>query len=165
MTGCRLRLAPMWSPSRQQSATARQPVTKQESQSAPERDSYWFVELLPVAREKLVKNGAINSEQHGRWAHRRARASGNCRGRVRVMPFGEHGEIAAHVGKRRLSQNPTRRRCKYAVRMQQLARQVQAVSLRIPDEIAKYIGELQRSAEFFCDPLARRHLIAEYAQR
>jgi hypothetical protein len=93
-------------------------VTKQESQSAPERDSYWVVELLPAAREKLVKNGAINSERHGRWAHRRARASGNCLSRSRVMAFGEYGEIAAHFGKRRLRQHPTRRRREYAVRVQ-----------------------------------------------
>jgi hypothetical protein len=40
------------------------------------------------------------------------------------------------------------------VRLQQLARQVQSVSLRIFGEIAKYVGELQRPAEFCCNPPA-----------
>jgi hypothetical protein len=93
-------------------------MTKQKSQSARERDSYWLVELLPTTREKLVEKGAIYAEHHGRWAHRRARASGNCLSRSRVMAFGAYGEIAAHFGKRRLRQHPTRRRREYAVRVQ-----------------------------------------------
>jgi hypothetical protein len=40
------------------------------------------------------------------------------------MAFGECGEIAAHVGKRRLRQHPSRHRCEYAVRVQQFAGQV-----------------------------------------
>jgi hypothetical protein len=39
------------------------------------------------------------------------------------------------------------------------------VSLRILGEIAKYIRELQRTAELRCDPLARRRFVAEDAHR
>jgi hypothetical protein len=89
-----------------------------------QRDSYWLVEPLPAAREKLVENGTINAEHYSHQAPRRARAGGHCLSGSRVMAFGECGEIAAHVGKRRLRQHPTRHRCEYAVRVQQFAGQV-----------------------------------------
>ena len=55
-------------------------------------------------------------------------------------------------------------RREYAVRVQQLARQVEPVWLRIFGEIAKDVGELQRPAEFCCNPLAgRRRLTKETA--
>src|SRR4029077_10371141 len=79
----------MRSPLRPQSSTARQPVTKQESQFAPERDSSWRVEVLPAARERLVEKGAINAEHYRHWAHRRTRAGGNRLDGRRVMAFGE----------------------------------------------------------------------------
>src|SRR6202035_4025145 len=47
----------------------------------------------------------------------------------------------------------------------ELARQVQPVSLRILGEIAKYIGELQRTAELRRDTLARRRFLTEDAHR
>jgi hypothetical protein len=34
-------------------------MTKQKSQSARERDSYWLVELLPTTRDELFEKGAI----------------------------------------------------------------------------------------------------------
>ena len=49
---------------------SRSAVTKQESQSARERDSYWLVEPLPAAREKLVENGTIDTEHRRNRAHR-----------------------------------------------------------------------------------------------
>src|ERR1700732_5281324 len=165
MTGCPLCPAPIRSPLGPKSSTARQPVTKQESQLAPGRDSYWLVKLLPAAREKLVEKGAINAEHYGRRAHRRARASGNCLSGSHVMLFSEHSRIAADIGKRRLRQHPARGSCEYAVRVQQLARQVESVSLRIFGEIAKYVGELQRPAEFCCNPLARRRRLAKDPHR
>jgi hypothetical protein len=77
MTGCPLRSTPMQSPSRPRSSTARQPVTKQESQFGPGRDSDRLVKPLPAAREEPVEKRAVNAEDHGRRAQRPARASGN----------------------------------------------------------------------------------------
>jgi len=39
--------------------------------------------------EKLLEKGAINPEHHGRRTHRPTRASANCLGGSRIMPFGE----------------------------------------------------------------------------
>ena len=111
-----------------------------------------------------MEKGAINAEHHGYRAHRPAGASGNCLGDSRVMPFGECGQIAADVGKRRLRQPPARHCGEYAVRVQQLARQVQPVSLRIFGEITKYVGELQRPAEFCRDTLTCQRLLSTDAR-
>ena len=47
--------------------------------------------------------------------------------------------VFTRVWKRRLRQHPARGSCEYTVRVQQLARQVEPVSLRIFGEIAKYV--------------------------
>jgi hypothetical protein len=51
-------------------------MTKQESKFAPERDSYWNVELLPATRDKLFEKGAMGAEHHrrGRIVDRRQAA-------------------------------------------------------------------------------------------
>jgi hypothetical protein len=146
-------------------SAARQPVTNHESQSAPGRDSNRLVKLLPASREKLVEKGAIEPEHHCRRAHRPARASRDRFRGGRVMLLSQQSQVAADIGKRWLCQHPARRSCEYAVRLQQLARQVQPVSLRIFGEIAKYVGELQRPAEFCCNPPARRRRLAKNPHR
>jgi len=110
----------------------------------------------PAAREKRAEKGAMNPERHSHRAHRPARASGNRLGGGRIMPFGEDCQIAADIRKRRLRQHPARRRCEYAVRVQELARQVEPLSPRICGEITKSVGELQRPAQFRRDTLALR---------
>jgi hypothetical protein len=138
-------------------------VTNHEGEVAPGRRSYWLVKLQPAAREKLVEEGSINAEHHGRRAHRPARASGNCLGGSGIMSFSERSQIAADIRKRRLCQHPARCCREYAVRVQQVARQVEPVSPRILGAITKYVGELQRPAEFCCNPLAYGRLLAEDA--
>jgi aspartate/methionine/tyrosine aminotransferase len=49
---------------------ARQPVTKQKTQLASERDSYWNAEPPPAAHDKRVEKGAIDAEHYSRRAHR-----------------------------------------------------------------------------------------------
>ena len=129
----------------------------------PGRDSYGLVKPPPAARDKLVENSAMVSKHDGRWTHRPARASGNCLGGSGIMLFSERSQFPADIGQRRLCQHPARRCCDYAVLVQQLARQIQPVSSRIFGEIAKYAGELQRTAEFCCDTLAYWRLLPEYA--
>src|SRR5262249_23051918 len=114
---------------------------------------------------KLVEKSAMSAEHYCRWTHRRTRAGSNCLGGGCVMALGSPGEFAAHIGKRRLRQHPTRHRCEDPVRVQQLSRQEQPLSLRIPGEVAKYVGELQRAAQFRRNALARGRFIAEYAQQ
>jgi len=81
------------------------------------------------------------------------------------MPFGGQGQIATDIRKRRLGQHPAGHRGEYAVRVQQLAWQVQSMQAGVVGEIAKYIGELQRPAEFCCDPLARWRRLAKNLHR
>ena len=135
-------------------SAAHQPVTNHENQFVPGRGSYWHVKLLPAARQKLVEKGAIEPEHHCRRAHRPAGASRDRFRGGRVMLLSQQSQVAADIGKLWLCQHPARRSCEYAVRLQQLARQVQPVSLCIFGEIAKYVGELQRPAEFCCNPPA-----------
>jgi len=84
----------------------------------PGRDSDWLVNVPPAAHEELVEKDFMNAEHYGRRAHGPPRTSGNRLNRSGVMPFGDYGEIAAHVGKRRLRQHPTRRGCENPVRVQ-----------------------------------------------
>ena len=109
----------------------------------PVRNPHGLVEPTPAARDKLVEKGTVKPVQHGRRAHRPAGAGGDCLRRSHIMPFSEQGQIATDFGKRRLSQHPARRGREYAVRMQQLARQVEPVSFRIFRQIVQYVGELQ----------------------
>ena len=146
-------------------SAARQPVTNHESQFVPGRGSYWLVKLLPAARKKLVEKGAIEPEHHCRRAHRPARPTRDRFRGSRVMLLGEQSQVAAGIGKLWLCQHPARRSCEYAVRLQQLARQVQPVSLRILGEITKYMGELQCTAESRRETLAGLRFVAEDAHR
>jgi hypothetical protein len=136
-----------------------------EDQVAPGRYSYWFVKLPPAAREKLVENGAIHGEHYGCGAHCRPRASGDCLAGSRIMLFSEQCQIAADIRKPRLRQNPAWHSCEYAVRVQQLARQVKSMQAGIACEIAKYVRELKRPAEFGRHPLARRRRLAKNPDR
>src|SRR5215470_16388777 len=145
--------------------SARQSVTKYESEFAQIGDLHWLVELPPAAREKLVEKSAMDAEHYCRRTHHRTRASSKCLSGGCVMAFGSSREFATHIGKRRLRQHPTRHRCEYPVRVQQLSRQEQPLSLRIPGKVAKYVGELQRAAQFRRNTLARGRFIAEYAQQ
>jgi hypothetical protein len=77
-------------------------VTNHEGEFAPGRDSYWLVKLPPATREELVEKGPINPEHDGGGPHRPARASSNCLGGGHIMSFGEHSQVVADVGERRL---------------------------------------------------------------
>jgi hypothetical protein len=55
------------------------------------------------------------------------------------MPFGNLCQIAADIRKRRLRQHPAWHSCEYAMRVQQLARQVEPMQAGIAGEIAKYV--------------------------
>jgi hypothetical protein len=68
---------------------SRQPVANHEGQFAPSRDFDRLVNVPPAAGEQLLEKRAINTEHHGRRAHRPARASSNCLNGCRIMPFGE----------------------------------------------------------------------------
>jgi len=129
----------------------------------PVRNSHGLVEPTPAAREKLVEKGTVKPVQHCCRAHRPSRAGGDCLRRSHIMSFSERGQIAADFGKRRLRQYPARRGREYAVRVQQLARQVEPVSLRIFRQIVQYLGELQCTAEFCCNTFDGRCLLAEDA--
>src|SRR5215471_6793608 len=116
-------------------------MTEYECQFAQKRHSYRLVELPPAARDKLVEKSPMGAEHYRRQTHRRTRAGSDCLSGDCVMAFGSPGEFATHIGKRRLRQHPTRHRREYPVRVQQFSRQEQPLSLRIPGEVAKYVGE------------------------
>jgi hypothetical protein len=60
----------MWAPLGSRNSTPRQPVTKDESQFAHQKDLYWLVEPPPAAREKRVEQGTMNTKHHRRRAYR-----------------------------------------------------------------------------------------------
>src|SRR5215469_16829981 len=117
----------MWARVGPRYSTAGQPVTKHESQFAPKRDLHRLVEASPAAREKLVEQRTMNTKHYGRRAHRRRATGSNRLNGSCVMAFGAQREIAAHLGKRRLCQHPTRHGCEYPVRAQQSAWKEQPV--------------------------------------
>jgi hypothetical protein len=82
------------------SLTPHQSVTKDEAQLAPSRDANRLVKAPPALRPQLMEQRTIDGEYHRGWAHLAAGTSGDCVGGSLVMPFGEHGQIAADIGKR-----------------------------------------------------------------
>jgi hypothetical protein len=121
-------------------------MAKHEGQFTPGQDANRFFGLPPASREQLMEESAINAKHHRSRADFVARAGGDgFRGR-RIMLLGDHRQVAAHIGKRRMRDRRVRSGGENAMRVQQLVGQIQSAPPGIFGEIAKDIRELPSSA-------------------